>query len=143
MSISTSFWSHRSLIRTGSPVAAEKMATPPRASPMPDPGSGEEDGTDGELAVAAGATGERWKRRPRRRRLGTGARSGRKREEVTAGRAAVGGRERRGSEAAVVAAMARGTRRNPVREQDGPRKPNKSKRTDAVEMGFPVAGREA
>lgn len=80
------------------------METPPSASPMPDPGSGEEDVADGELAAAAAATGERWKRRLRRRRLGTGASLGRKREGVMVGRGA-GGTERRGSEAAVVASM--------------------------------------
>jgi hypothetical protein len=109
VSISTSFWSQRSLISTGSPVAAEKMATPPRASPIPDPGSGEEVGTEGELAAAAGTTGERWRRRLKLcpRQLGTDASLRRKREEVPVERVAAGGRERRGSEAAVVTAMAR------------------------------------
>jgi hypothetical protein len=122
VSISTSFWSQRSLIRTGSPVAAEKMAT----SPIPDPGSGEEDGTEGELAAEAGTTGERW----RRRLLGTEARCRRKREEVTE-RVAGGGRERRGSEAAVVTAMARWGRGETLSgRKRSPRMP--SKRTGAV-----------
>jgi hypothetical protein len=85
------------------------MATPPRASPIPDPGAGEEVGTEGELAAAAGITGERWRWRLKLcpRQLGTDASLRRKREEVPVERVAGGGRERRGSEAAVVTAMAR------------------------------------